>query len=496
MERRANTPERCGQVAGETQITFEKLDDCRWMIPKTGRMRVPGIIYADEKMMTHIRTDKSPQQVANVAHLPGIVKYSLAMPDIHWGYGFPIGGVAATETESGVISPGGVGYDINCGCRLMTTTLGLDEVRPRIKELVSGLFRTIPSGVGSRSKLKLSRSEERKMLQTGARWAVENGYGRKEDLEATEEGGFMPGADPDVVSQRAYERGKDQLGTLGSGNHFLEVGYVDEIYRPDIADRWGLSLNQITVIIHSGSRGFGYQICDDSLDVMTREYGRLGIELPDKQLACAYINSPVGRQYLGAMACAVNYAYTNRQVLMHWTRESFEQVFKRSAEDLGLDLVYDLGHNVARRERHNVDGRDVELCVHRKGAARAFPPGDDRVPEKYRDTGQPVLIPGDMGTHSFLLVGTRKALEDTFGSTCHGAGRMMSRKQAMRNAQGRSIARDLEQKGIFVLSAAQATLAEEMPEAYKRVGDVVGVVDKAGISKKVARFTPIGVIKG
>jgi tRNA-splicing ligase RtcB len=459
-------------------------------------MRVPGIIYADEKMMAHIRVDKSPQQVANVAHLPGIVKYSLAMPDIHWGYGFPIGGVAATEIDGGVISPGGVGYDINCGCRLLTTTLSLDEVRPRIRELVSTLFRNIPSGVGSRSKLKLSRSEERKMLQAGARWAVENGYGRQEDLAATEESGFMPGADPEVVSQRAYERGKDQLGTLGSGNHFLEVGYVDEIYRPDIADRWGLRVNQVTVTIHSGSRGFGYQICDDSLYVMTREFDKLGIELPDKQLACAYINSPVGAQYLGAMACAVNYAYTNRQVLMHWTRESFEQVFNISSEKLGLDLVYDLGHNVARREIHNVDGKDIEVCVHRKGAARAFPPGHDGVPEKYKHTGQPVLIPGDMGTHSFLLVGTHKALEDTFGSTCHGAGRMMSRKQAMKTAQGRSVAKDLEQKGILVISASLATLAEEMPEAYKDVSNVVDVVDKAGISKKVARLTPIGVIKG
>jgi tRNA-splicing ligase RtcB len=483
-------------LADEVSIKFEKLDECRWMIPRTGGMRVPGIIYADEKMMSHIRVDRSPQQVANVAHLPGIVKYSLAMPDIHWGYGFPIGGVAATRVEDGVISPGGVGYDINCGCRLITTNLDLDEVRPRIKELVSALFRNIPSGVGSRGKLKLSRAEERKMLGEGARWAVEHGYGRQEDLLATEEGGFMPGADPEVVSQRAFERGKDQLGTLGSGNHFLEVGYVDEIYRPDIAERWGLSLNQVTVIIHSGSRGFGYQICDDALEVMTREYGKLGIELPDRQLACAYIDSHGGRQYLGAMACAVNYAYTNRQVLTHWTRETFEQVFNTSAEELGLDLVYDLGHNVARRERHTVDGKEVDVCVHRKGAARAFPRGHERLNQKYRDVGQPVLIPGDMGTHSFLLVGTEKALEETFGSTCHGAGRMMSRKQAMRIAKGRSVAKDLEAKGIFVLSASPATLAEEMPEAYKNVSDVVAVVDKAGISKKVARMAPIGVMKG
>jgi len=483
-------------LSDEAGIRFEKLDDYRWMIPKTGRMRVPGIIYADEKMMAHIRSDKSPQQVANVAHLPGIVKYSLAMPDIHWGYGFPIGGVAATEVDGGVISPGGVGYDINCGCRLIATNLHVDEVRPRIRELVAALFRNVPSGVGSTGSIKLSRAEEKKMLQIGARWAVENGYGLKEDLESTEEGGFMAGANTEVVSQRAYERGKDQLGTLGSGNHFLEVGYVDEIYEPDIAESMGLFLNQATVIIHSGSRGFGYQICDDFLHVMTREYTKLGIELPDKQLACAYIDSPLGREYLGAMACAVNYAYTNREVLTHWTRETFEQVFRTGPGKLGMRLVYDLGHNVARREKHVVNGKEIEVCVHRKGAARAFPKGDERVPQQYRNIGQPVLIPGDMGTHSYLLIGTEKALQDTFGSTCHGAGRLMSRRQAMRDAKGRSIVKDLEDKGIVVMSASRATLAEEMPEAYKDVTNVVDVVHKAGISRKVARTAPIGVIKG
>jgi len=483
-------------LAEEGTLKFEKLDECRWMIPKTGGMRVPGIIYADEKMMTKIRADRSPQQVANVAHLPGIVKYSLAMPDIHWGYGFPIGGVAATDVDGGVISPGGVGYDINCGVRLITTNLELNDVRPRIKELVTALFRNIPSGVGSRGKLKLSRKDERRVLLEGSRWAIQNGYGLPEDLESTEETGFMAGANPEVVGDRAYERGKDQLGTLGSGNHFLEVGYVEQIYEPQIAEKFGLSLNQVTVIIHSGSRGFGYQICDDFLHVMTREYTELGIELPDKQLACAYIDSARGREYLGAMACAVNYAYTNRQVLLHWTRETFERVFGSGPGALGMRLIYDLGHNVARREKHTVEGKEIAVCVHRKGAARAFPPGDERVPEQYRDVGQPVLIPGDMGTYSYLLVGTTKAMEETFGSTCHGAGRLMSRKQAMRSAKGRSIARDLEDKGIIVMSASRATLAEEMPEAYKDVGDVVSVVDRAGISKKVARMAPIGVVKG
>ncbi|MFH0777030.1 MAG: RtcB family protein [Candidatus Eisenbacteria bacterium] len=480
----------------EHGLKFERIDDYRWMIPKTGRMRVPGIIYANEKMMAHIRSDKSPVQVANVAHLPGIVKYSLAMPDIHWGYGFPIGGVAATDVDGGVISPGGVGYDINCGCRLIATALELSEVRPRIKELVTALFRNIPSGVGSTGKLKLSKAEERKMLQLGARWALDKGYGQAGDIDATEEGGFMAGTNPEVVSARAFERGKEQLGTLGSGNHFLEVGFVDQIYDAQVAEGFGLRLNQVTVIIHSGSRGFGYQVCDDFLQVMTNEYGRLGIELPDRQLACAYITSPVGREYLSAMACAVNYAYTNRQVLTHWTRETFEQFFRAGPDRLDMRLVYDLGHNVARREKHRIDGKEIEVCVHRKGAARAFPPGDERVPEQYRSIGQPVLIPGDMGTHSFLLVGTKRAAEETFGSTCHGAGRMMSRKQAMRNAKGRSVAGELEAKGIFVMSASKATLAEEMPEAYKDVSEVVDVVDKAGISRKVARLTPIGVIKG
>jgi tRNA-splicing ligase RtcB len=483
-------------LAGERKLTFEKLDEHRWMIPKTGAMRVPGIIYADEKMMTQIRADKSPQQVANVAHLPGIVKNSLAMPDIHWGYGFPIGGVAATEVDEGVISPGGVGYDINCGVRLVTTNMELSDVRPRIKELVTALFRTIPSGVGSKGKLKLSKKEERKVLLEGSRWAVQNGYGLPEDLEATEESGFMAGANPEVISERAYNRGREQLGTLGSGNHFLEVGYVEEIFEPQIAETLGLSLNQVTVIIHSGSRGFGYQVCDDFLHVMTREYDKLGVELPDKQLACAYINSNRGREYLGGMACAVNYAYTNRQVLLHWTRETFERFFGVGPRALGMQLVYDLGHNVARIEKHTVDGKKMTVCVHRKGAARAFPPGDERVPERYREVGQPVLIPGDMGTCSYLLVGTPKAMEETFGSTCHGAGRAMSRKQAMRNAKGRSVARDLEAKGITVMSASRATLAEEMPEAYKDVSDVVGVVHRAGISKKVARMAPIGVVKG
>jgi len=483
-------------LSEETAIKFEKLDDFRWMIPKTGGMRVPGIIYADEKMMQVIRSDKSPQQVANVAHLPGIVKYSLAMPDIHWGYGFPIGGVAATRIDGGVVSPGGVGYDINCGCRLISIDLNVDEVRPHIKELVSALFRNVPSGVGSTSSIKLSKAEEKKMLQIGARWAIEHGYGLKEDLDSIEEGGFMAGANPELVSKRAYERGKDQLGTLGSGNHFLEVGYIDEIYDSDVAESMGLFLNQATVIIHSGSRGFGYQICDDFLHVMTSEYTRVGIDLPDRQLACAYIESQLGRDYLGAMACAVNYAYANREVLTHWTRETFERFFKAGPNKLGMRLVYDLGHNVARREKHTVDGKEIEVCVHRKGAARAFPRGDERVPLQYRNIGQPVLIPGDMGRHSYLLVGTERALRDTFGSTCHGAGRLKSRKQAMRDSRGRSIAKDLEEKGIFVLSAGRATLAEEAPEAYKDVTDVVEIVHEAGISRKVARTTPIGVIKG
>jgi len=434
--------------------------------------------------------------VANVAQLPGIVKNSLAMPDMHWGYGFPIGGVAAFDMEGGVVSPGGVGYDINCGCRLMMTNLSREDVRPKLEKIVNALFRHVPSGVGSRGALKLPRSEEKKVLVEGARWAVSNGYGSQGDLDSMEDGGCLAGADPEAVSERALERGKDQVGTLGSGNHFLEVEVVEEIFDRDAAAALGIEEGRVAVMVHSGSRGLGHQVCDDYLAKLVKHVDRLGISLPDRQLACAYIRSPEGRQYLSAMACAANYAWANRQMLMHWTAEALERALDMSPRDLGMRLVYDVCHNIAKIEEHVVDGRKMTLCVHRKGATRAFPPGHPALPAKYRKTGQPVLIPGDMGTGSYVLVGTEKAMEETFGSTCHGAGRVLSRAAAIKASKGRAIGREMEDRGVLVMAAAKGTLAEEIPEAYKNIDEVVNVVHGAGLSRKVARLKAIGCIKG
>lgn len=477
-------------------VKLEKLDKYRWIINPTEGMRVPGIIYATHDMIDDITRDNAHIQVANVAHLPGIIKASLAMPDIHWGYGFPIGGCAAFDTDEGVISPGGVGYDINCGVRLLRTDLTRDMIENRIRELISALFNNIPTGVGSRGDLKLTIEEEKKVLKEGARWAVERGFGYPEDLERIEENGAMEGADPDVVSQRALERGREQLGTAGSGNHFLEIGYVDEIYDKEIAGVFGLRLNQITVLIHTGSRGFGYQVCDDYLKILSQYVRKAGISLPDKQLACSYFHSSEGQNYYRAMICAVNYAFANRQMITHWTRETFEKVLRMSPSDLNMKLVYDVAHNVAKVEKHIVDGKERRVIVHRKGATRAFPAGHPDVPKIYREVGQPVLIPGDMGRCSYVLVGTEKAMEETFGTTCHGAGRVMSRTQAIKSAKGRSIKQELEEKGIIVLSQDRDTLAEEMSDAYKDVSKVVDVVHMAGISRKVARIKPLGCIKG
>lgn len=475
---------------------MERLDDFRWQIPRQGNMRVPGIIYGSERLMRSMGKDESPRQVANVAHLPGIVKYSLAMPDMHWGYGFPIGGVAAFDMQEGIISPGGVGYDINCGCRLMTTRLTLPEVRPRLKELVTALFQHVPSGVGSTGPIKLKEKEERKVLTNGARWAVEHGYGNAEDLDHTEDGGTMAGADPDKVSARAMERGREQLGTLGSGNHFLEIEVVEEIFDPQAASVFGLEKGQIAVMLHSGSRGLGHQVCDDYLARMVKHIDELGVELPDRQLACAYISSPRGQDYLAAMACAANYAWANRQLLMHWTRETFEKTLGMGPKALGMVLLYDICHNIAKIETLPVDGKDQTLCVHRKGATRALPAGHPLVPAAYRDVGQPVLIPGDMGSGSYVLAGTTKALEETFGSSCHGAGRLMSRTQATKISRGRSITKDMADKGVIVMASGRGTLQEEIPEAYKNLDWVVDVVHRAGIARKVARLRALGCIKG
>ncbi len=477
---------------------LEKIDDYRWRIPITYErgMKQPGIIYADEAMLQQIKSDQAPQQVANVAHLPGLVGPSMAMPDIHWGYGFPIGGVAAMDADAGVISPGGVGYDINCGVRLVRTSLTLPDIQDRIRDLIQRIFQNVPCGVGSSGKLKLSPKDEASVLRDGSAWAVRNGFGWNEDVELTEQRGCIGGADPSALSERALERGRPQLGTLGAGNHFLEIQEVVDVVDPEIAKAFGLFKGQITVMIHTGSRGLGYQVCDDSLEAMVRAMAKYKISVPDKQLAAAPVDSPEGRRYFAAMAASANYAWTNRQLILHWVRESFEQVLGQSAEKLGMHMVYDVAHNIAKFEEHVVDGIPRKVVVHRKGATRAFAAGHPDVPEKYRAAGQPVLIPGDMGRASYVLVGTQKAMEETFGSTCHGAGRLLSRHAAIRATKGRSILRELQDKGIYVLARGRETLSEEAPEAYKNIDDVVHVVHMAGISRKVAKMRPLGVVKG
>lgn len=486
-------------MAEEWGGPLEKIDDYRWRVPRTYKsgMLTDGVIYATEEMMEHIRADQAPEQVANVACLPGIVGVSMAMPDIHWGYGFPIGGVAAMDVKSGVVSPGGVGYDINCGVRMLRTDLTLNEVKPRIQDLVNQLFKDVPSGVGSEGRIRISEAELAKVAKKGAEWAVENGYGWPEDLEVTEQGGKLEGADPSTISDKAMKRGRPQLGTLGAGNHFLEIQVVDEIYDPDTARVLGIEqVGQITVMIHTGSRGFGYQICDDYLVVMQSAVQKYGLSLPDRQLACAPLESPEGKRYLAAMACAANYAWANRQAIAHWTREAFEHVFGTSARKLGMRQIYDVAHNIAKIEEHEVNGEKRLVCVHRKGATRAFPPGSPHIPEQYRKIGQPVLVPGDMGRYSYLLVGTELAMKETFGSTCHGAGRVLSRHQAIKRTKGMNITKELADQGITVKAASRETLAEEAPVAYKDVQDVIEAVDGAGISRKVARMRPIGVVKG
>lgn len=478
------------------EIKLEKIDEYRWLVPKTGAMRVPGLIYTSHKMAGLLEKDESARQVANVACLPGIVNYSLAMPDVHWGYGFPIGGVAAFDIEEGIVSPGGVGYDINCGCRLMATSLTIDDIRDRLQELTTALFKNIPSGVGSSGHVKLSGRDQKKVLEEGAGWAIKAGFGFYEDLTATEDEGCMAGADPDQVSARALERGKNQLGTLGSGNHFLEIEVVEEIYDEKAARVFGLRKGSIVVMIHSGSRGLGYQICDDYLASMVKNQHKTGISLPDRQLACDYLRSPGGERYFAAMACGANYAWANRQILMHLTREVFEKTLNAAPRELRMRLVYDVCHNIAKIESFNIDGTEKKLCVHRKGATRAYPAGHPLVTEAYREVGQPVLIPGDMGVGSYVMAGAENSMSETFGSACHGAGRVLSRSAAKRAAKGRSISRELAGRGVLVMSAGKGTLAEEMPEAYKNVDDVVDVVHNAGLAKKVARLAAVACIKG
>lgn len=481
-------------------VPIEKIDDYKWRIPQSYKqgMRVPGIVYADEKLIQKIKQDRTLDQCANVAHLPGIYTHAITLPDGHEGYGFPIGGVAATDFEEGVISPGGVGYDINCGVRLLTTTLSENDIRPHLAALTTMIFNNVPSGLGSsRKDFKLNMHELDQLVTDGVSWAVDKGLGRPEDIEHCEEKGRMEGANPDKISDKAKKRGLPQSGTLGSGNHFLEIGKVDKIYDVKAAKSCGVTHEgQVTVLIHCGSRGFGHQTCSDYLRVMERAVQKYNISLPDRELACAPATSNEAQDYYQAMACAVNYAFVNRQVITHWVRQSFEEILKKPAEDFGLDLVYDVAHNIAKIEEHTIDGTRTKVWTHRKGATRCFPPEHKDIPADYRSIGQPVIIPGSMGTSSWLLVGTQKAMELSFGSTAHGAGRMMSRSAAKRKFWGGDIKKDLERQGIVIRAASPVVLAEEADPAYKNVDKVVEVSHKVGIATRVARLVPLGVVKG
>jgi tRNA-splicing ligase RtcB len=476
---------------------LKKITDYKWELSKDYKkgMRVPAYFYISRKLMKDLEKD-AVEQAANVATMPGIRVASLVMPDVHVGYGFPIGGVAGFDVEEGVISPGGVGFDINCGVRLLRSNLKVEDVRPKIKELIDTLFVAVPSGVGSEGKITLKDKELDEIFVSGAKWALENGYGYEEDLEKCEENGAMPGARPEVVSKKARDRGRTQLGTLGSGNHFLEVQYVEKIYNPEVAKVFGLEEGTVTVMIHCGSRGLGHQVCTDFLEVLDRAVKKYNISLPDRQLACAPIKSKEGEDYFSGMAASANFAWCNRQIIAHWVRESFRKVFRMSEEDLGLEVVYDVAHNIAKFEEHTINGKKMRVCVHRKGATRAFAAGRPELPSVYRDVGQPVLIPGSMGTPSYVLVGTQKAMEETFGSTCHGSGRVWSRAEAKRKMRDNVVKQNLEKKGIYVRSAEKGLLSEEAPEAYKLSDDVVDVVHRAGISTLVAKLIPLGVTKG
>ncbi len=482
------------------QGQLNQLDAYRWEIPKTHKvgMRVPGQVFASEAMLRDMTGDQALEQVANVATLPGIVGKSYAMPDIHWGYGFPIGGVAAFDAdEGGVISPGGVGFDINCGVRLIRTDLTEEEVRPRIRDLLNVLFDNVPSGVGSKARVRLSRAELDSVFTEGMKWAIDAGYGWDDDLAHVEHNGFIDGADPGRVSQKAYTRGMGQVGSLGGGNHFLEIQKVGEIFDPDTAKRFGLTdPGQICIMLHCGSRGAGHQICTDHLEAMDQAGASNGLNLADPQLACAPWSSRQAEDYYAAMCCGIHYAWTNRQMITHWVREGFHQIFHRDPEDMGMRVVYDVSHNIAKMEEHQVEGRRRNLLVHRKGATRAYGPGHRDIPQEYRDFGQPVLVPGDMGTASYVLAGTEQAMQETFGSTCHGAGRVLSRTKARHSWTGREVIRSLAERGITVKAASERVAAEEAPEAYKNVTDVVGTCHGAGISRMVARMEPIGVVKG
>lgn len=475
-------------------MIIEKITDYKWRIPRSNFpfMRVDGIVYADETLLESIKSDKTIEQIANTASLPGIVGYSLGMPDAHQGYGFAIGGVAAVDLKEGVVSPGGIGYDINCGVRLLATDLEFDDVKSKIEELVKQLFHEIPSGTGRGGDLKLSYAELDEVMKLGIDWAIQNKYAKPEDKDFIEENGRLPNANPDMVSNKAKERGRDQLGTLGSGNHFAEVQLVQEIFDEETAKSFGLHKNQIVVLIHTGSRGLGHQVCTDYLKEMDAAMKNYGIKVPDRELACVPIDSKEGRRYLQAMASAANFAFNNRQLITYNVRNVFKRLFKTDK----VRIVYDVCHNIAKVEEHNVFGKKMTVLVHRKGATRAFPKGHPALPEIYRNIGQPVIIPGSMGTHSYVLVGTEKAMEETFGSTCHGAGRTLSRHKAKKMMSAEEAVNKLRERGVFIQATTKSGITEEIPEAYKNVSQVVEVVHQAGISTKVAKLKPIGVIKG
>lgn len=474
-----------------------KVRESVWEVPTDYKecMRVPGRIFLDEEALKDLEKG-AIDQVANVACLPGIQKFSIGLPDIHFGYGFSIGGVAAFDASNGVISPGGVGFDINCGVRLLKTNLDHEEVKPKIKELIDTLFRNVPSGVGSKGKIRLKEGQIDEVLKNGAEWAVENGYGWEEDLEHLEENGKMENANPTKVSEKAKKRGIPQLGSLGSGNHFLEVQRIDKIFDEKAAKAYGLEEGKVTVLIHTGSRGCGHQICSDYLKIMDKAYKKYNIKIPDRQLACAPVNSEEAIEYFQAMAAAANYAWANRQMIVHWVRESFEQVFNKPAEDMEMEILYDVAHNIAKKETHPINGFKREVYVHRKGATRAFGPGRKEIPSKYRKIGQPVIIPGTMGTASYVLHGTETAMKETFGSTAHGAGRKMSRAGAKRTYHGEQVQRNLLKRGIYVRATSMPVIAEEAPGAYKDVDIVVKTSHRTGISRLVAKMIPLGVAKG
>jgi tRNA-splicing ligase RtcB len=483
----------------ENKIPLERVDDNRWRIPKryNPSMHVSGMIYADDTLIEQIIQDNALQQVANVATLPGIVGHSLAMPDIHWGYGFPVGGVAATDAGTGVVSPGGIGFDINCGVRLLATDLLRDQIRGNVEKLADALFEHLPSGVGGAGMRTLTAEEMRAVMIQGAGWAVEQGYGFEDDLVVTEEHGCLAGADPDAVSKHAVARGIKQLGSLGSGNHFCEVQYVEHIYDEKAAEALGIGrLGQVVTTIHCGSRGFGHQIAQDYIQLAESKQEEYGFKLVDRQLACLPLQSEQGKKYLAAMACGANFAWANRQLLMHGVRESFASVFGRKARPKEMPMVYDVCHNIAKIEEYEVDGEIQRVCVHRKGATRAFPPQHPAVPEQYREVGQPVLIPGDMGRYSFVLVGAQGAMEQSFGSCCHGAGRRQSRTAAKKSITSKELLSLLDQRGVTVRVHSKNLLPEEAPQAYKDAQEVVNVVHNAGLATLVARLKPIIVVKG